>query len=44
MNLIEAEKNRVHLKGGSAIDYDILIIATGSQIAPQETEGVLGPL
>ncbi|MEZ5007619.1 MAG: FAD/NAD(P)-binding oxidoreductase [Chitinophagales bacterium] len=41
---IEAEKNRVHLKGGSAIDYDILIIATGSQIAPQETEGVLGPL
>ncbi|MEZ5002624.1 MAG: FAD/NAD(P)-binding oxidoreductase [Chitinophagales bacterium] len=41
---IEPEKNRVHLKGGSGVDYDVLIIATGSHIAPQETEGVLGPL
>ncbi len=26
------------------MDYDILIIATGSKIAPDETEGLLGPL
>ena len=38
------EFNKVHLSDGKTIDYDILIIATGSRIAPEETEGLTGEL
>lgn len=34
------EFNIVHLSDGIILDYDILIIATGSKIAPEETEGL----
>ncbi len=34
------EFNIVHLESGITIDYDILIIATGSKTAPEETEGL----
>ena len=34
---IDAESNKVTLKDGREIGYDILIIATGSHIAPEET-------
>ena len=37
------EENKVALED-ETIDYDLLIIATGSKIAPEETEGLLGPL
>ncbi len=37
------EKNKVELED-ETLDYDILIIATGSKIAPEETEGLIGPL
>ena len=37
-----AEKNQVELKNGTVIPYDILIIATGAKIAPEETEGMKG--
>ncbi len=40
---IVAEENKVELED-ETIDYDILIIATGSKIAPEETEGLVGPL
>ncbi len=40
---IVAEENKVKLEDES-LNYDILIIATGSKIAPDETEGLLGPL
>lgn len=36
------EENVVLLKNGVRAPYDILIIATGTDIAPQETEGMLG--
>lgn len=39
---IQAENNNVLLENGTEILYDILIIATGSKIAPQEVEGMLG--
>jgi sulfide:quinone oxidoreductase len=42
--LIEAEKNRVLLKGGKVLNYDYLIIATGTEMRPDETEGLLGDL
>ena len=34
--------NTVSLQNGQQLGYDILIIATGTKIAPQETEGMLG--
>ena len=37
------EENKVELED-ETLDYDILIIATGSKIAPEETEGLVGPL
>ena len=39
---IEKEKNRVLLQNGAFLTYDILIIATGTNIAPQEVDGMLG--
>ena len=36
------ESNTVSLENGQQLGYDILIIATGTKIAPQETEGMLG--
>lgn len=39
---VEAEKNKVNLANGEKLDYDLLIIATGSQIAPEETTGLKG--
>jgi sulfide:quinone oxidoreductase len=43
INKILAEDNKVELED-ETLNYDILIIATGSKIAPDETEGLLGPL
>lgn len=37
---IEPDKNKVHLGNGEVLDYDILIVATGTQIAPEQTEGL----
>jgi len=39
---VRAQKNRVLLKSGEQLRYDILIIATGAKIAPEQTEGMLG--
>ncbi len=37
---IQAAENRVKLSNGKIINYDLMIIATGSRIAPEETEGM----
>ena len=39
---VEAEKNRVLFRLGEHLKYDVLIIATGIKIAPEQTEGMLG--
>ncbi|WP_456443228.1 type III sulfide quinone reductase, selenoprotein subtype [Caldithrix abyssi] len=39
---IQAADNRVKLSNGKVIHYDLMIIATGSRIAPEETEGMTG--
>jgi sulfide:quinone oxidoreductase len=39
---VQAEKNRVLLRSGEHLDYDVLIVATGAKIAPEQTEGMLG--
>jgi sulfide:quinone oxidoreductase len=39
---IEATSSLIFMADGLQINYDLLIIATGSKIAPEETEGMLG--
>ncbi len=33
----------VHLASGQDVTYDVLIVASGAVLAPEETEGLLGP-
>jgi sulfide:quinone oxidoreductase len=40
---VEIEKNTVQLKGGEALPYDVLIVASGVELLPEETEGLTGP-
>ena len=40
---VEPAAHRVHLASGVTLDYDVLIVATGTRIAPEETEGLTGP-
>lgn len=42
VEVIKAEENKVLLEGGQQLDYDILVVATGSRIAPDEIEGLTG--
>jgi sulfide:quinone oxidoreductase len=42
VELIEPESNRVLLADGETVLYDLLVIATGSHIRPDETPGLLG--
>jgi sulfide:quinone oxidoreductase len=41
---INPEESQVLLDNGVALNYDILIIATGTRIAPEETPGMMGDL
>jgi sulfide:quinone oxidoreductase len=40
---VEITKNTVYLEGGDALAYDVLVVATGAVLMPEETEGLLGP-
>jgi sulfide:quinone oxidoreductase len=35
--------NEVHLDDGSVLPYDVLVVATGARLLPEETEGLTGP-
>src|SRR3974390_2773037 len=39
---VELEKRRVRLGDGRELPYDVLIVATGAVLAPEETEGLTG--
>jgi sulfide:quinone oxidoreductase len=39
---LDSTNKRVLLKSGDHLDYDLLVIASGSQIRPEMTEGLLG--
>src|SRR2546430_9955003 len=41
---VDAAANRVPLPGGRRLDYDYLVIATGTTPRPDQTPGMLGPL
>jgi sulfide:quinone oxidoreductase len=40
---VDLETERVWLGDGTALEYDVLVVATGSTLVPEETEGLLGP-
>ena len=39
MSLAEGE---VHLEDGRSLAYDVLIVATGARLVPEETQGMTG--
>jgi len=39
---VDLAQNAVHLLDGTLLHYDVLVIATGAVLAPEETEGMLG--
>ena len=40
---VEIDGNRVHLADGTVLPYDVLVVATGAVLVPEETEGLTGP-
>lgn len=39
---VEHDLNRIYLEDGTALNYDVLVVATGTDIAPDEIDGMLG--
>lgn len=40
---VDVAANHVHLENGSVLDYDVLVVATGAVLMPEETDGLTGP-
>ncbi|HTR90741.1 MAG TPA: FAD/NAD(P)-binding oxidoreductase [Trebonia sp.] len=40
---VDLDANEVQLAGGERVGYDVLVIATGARLVPEETEGLTGP-
>jgi sulfide:quinone oxidoreductase len=40
---VELEGQQVHLMDGTTVDYDVLVVASGATLVPEETEGLTGP-
>ena len=40
---VDIEANEVHLTSGATLTYDVLVVATGARLVPEETEGLTGP-
>ena len=40
---VALDDDLVHLADGHILPYDVLIVATGTRLAPEETEGLTGP-
>src|SRR5664279_5456314 len=40
---VDVAANEVHLADGSTLAYDVLVVATGAVLVPEETEGLTGP-
>ncbi|MFE6281681.1 NAD(P)/FAD-dependent oxidoreductase [Streptomyces sp. NPDC057877] len=39
---VDPDARTVHLAGGIRLDYDVLVIATGARLLPEETDGLTG--
>ncbi len=40
---VDVEANAVRLADGTTLGYDVLVVATGATLVPEETEGLTGP-
>jgi sulfide:quinone oxidoreductase len=40
---VEVGDGEVHLADGTVLGYDVLVVATGATLVPEETEGLTGP-
>jgi len=40
---VDIDAHEVHLADGGCLRYDILVVATGAVLVPEETEGLTGP-
>ncbi len=40
---VDIEANQVHLENESMLDYDVLVVASGAVLVPEETDGLAGP-
>ena len=40
---VDVEGKLVHLADGTQLPYDVLVVATGTSLLPEETEGLTGP-
>jgi sulfide:quinone oxidoreductase len=40
---VDTEADRVYLGNGITEEYDVLVVATGAQLLPEETDGLTGP-
>jgi sulfide:quinone oxidoreductase len=40
---VDIAERRVRLGSGQVLDYDVLVVASGAVLAPEETEGLTGP-
>jgi sulfide:quinone oxidoreductase len=43
IDAVWVERDEVLLDDGTILPYDVLVVATGSRLQPDETEGLLGP-
>jgi sulfide:quinone oxidoreductase len=44
VKIIDGKNSRLFFEGGRAMHYDVLVVATGSRTAPEETPGLMGKL
>lgn len=40
---VDVDQDQVHLDDGATLPYDVLVIATGARLLPEETDGLTGP-
>jgi sulfide:quinone oxidoreductase len=40
---VDLRQDRVWLSDGTSLGYDVLVVATGARLIPEETEGLTGP-
>jgi sulfide:quinone oxidoreductase len=40
---VDLESDSVHLGNGATLPYDVLLVATGARLQPEETDGLTGP-
>ena len=40
---VDLDTDQVHLADGTVLDYDVLVVASGSRLVPEETDGLIGP-